>query len=123
MTNLERHLGSDHKEEEDSEGPDVHRGAVIGVIVEEFGGCIRRRSAERGQHEALLFCLAANLSGEAEIAEPYTVGRGEKDVFCFYVPMIQIVAVLQMKRICNEQLDSVNRELNPDKLDCRLLHK
>lgn len=72
---LKRHSGRDHKEEEDTESPNIDSRARVGVVMEEFGGGVRRRSAKCCQQMALLFGAINDPCRESEITKTNPVSR------------------------------------------------
>lgn len=75
LANLERHGGGDHEEEQHAECPDIDGRPRVGVVVEEFRRGVRRRSAERGQHVALVLGAVDDPRRKAKVAEANALRR------------------------------------------------
>lgn len=77
----ERHVADEHEVEENAQRPDVHRIALVVVVVEQFRRSVGRASAKRV--EVVVWSRA--LRGEAEVAQLYVLLGDHQHVFGFHV--------------------------------------
>lgn len=89
---LERHRCGHHEVQEDPQGPYIHGWAEITVVVEQFGGGVRRRSAECPESLAAV----TDLDAESEVSDFDSVGAREEYVFGFQVSVDYVVPVLKL---------------------------